>query len=393
MPSTRFWTRIICVTAACCALFACGKANDKAPALSSSGKHPDTWLTEHRSAYQRNRDLCRECHGTDLTGGVTKVDCFNQAGAGQCHANGHGPRDVPHQLPFKDGAAHGPAAKKDLVYCQSCHGTLGGTGIAPRFNISLGSLQKGCEDCHSVNAAHPVWSATSGWRGHSTAGNIGNSCYLCHFNGGTGPECTTCHTALKPGTVPTSGACISCHANPPALGSHSAHTALAGVKDVCSTCHDGAGFGTGKHANGTKDVAFAAIYNAKSGTAIKNSDGSCANVSCHGGVSTPVWGGKLTSGCLSCHSAGTAQYNGYNSGQHGEHITVIGLQCTDCHDMSKTSGTASHYSGLGTSNFELAPSITVKVPGYTSITPRCSPGRFPAAGTYSVSVCHDNRSW
>ena len=400
MPSRTSWSKIFLATAACCALFGCGTSNDQAPALGSISKHPDSWLTGHRSAYQQNRDQCRECHGLDLKGGITKVDCFNQAGLGQCHAGGHGPRNVPHVLPFKAGALHGPVAKSDLVYCQSCHGKAGGPGSNPRFDVPLGSLTSGCEDCHKPFTAHPpLTGSTAGWLGHSTAGNMGNSCTLCHgadLTGGgvgAGPGCNTCHTGLPPGTIPAAGTCGSCHARPPASGNHSIHNALAGVTDVCGTCHNGAGSGTANHNNGTADVAFTSSYNAKSGAATRNSDASCNNVSCHGGVKTPIWGGNLANDCLSCHTAGTLQYNSYNSGEHTFHVNTVGLQCTDCHDMSRTSGGAGHYSGLATTVFELPASATIRVPGYTTATPSCSPGRFPASGTYSVSVCHDNKGW
>lgn len=397
MPRQSSWFKIFFATAACCALFGCGKANDQAPALGSTSKHPDTWLTGHRTAFQQNRDQCRECHGIDLQGGITRVDCFNQAGLGRCHADGHGPRNVPHQLPFKDGSLHGPVAKSDLVYCQSCHGSAGGPGSDPRFNVPVGTLINGCEDCHKPSTAHPPLTGSSSlWSGHSTAGNMGNSCTLCHgvdLTGGAGPGCNTCHTGLTPGTIPAIGTCVSCHAVPPASGGHGVHNALAGVKDICGTCHNGAGSGTVSHRNGTADVAFAASYNAKSGAALKNSDGSCSNVSCHGGVTTPAWGGIFSNGCLSCHSAGTAQYNSFNSGQHTTHVTGVGLQCADCHDMSRTNAGASHYSGLATTVFELPASATIRVPGYTSANPSCSPGTFPAAGTYTVGVCHNSRTW
>ena len=399
MPSITSWTRIFCLTAACCALFGCGKANDQAPVLGSSGKHPATWLTGHRSAYQQNRDQCRECHGVDLRGGVTKVDCFNQAGLEQCHAGGHGPRNAPHQLPFKVGSLHGPVANNDLTFCQSCHGSAGGPGSNPRFNVLIGSLINGCEDCHKPLMAHPpLPGATSGWNGHSTAGNMGNSCTLCHGidltgAGGVGPGCNTCHTALAPATIPTLGNCVSCHAKPPASGNHGIHNALAGVTDVCGTCHNGAGSGTAKHRNGTTDVAFATSYNAKSGAATGNINGSCSNVSCHGGVTTPTWGGFLTNGCLSCHTAGAAlgvpQFNSYYSGRHTIHINVVGLQCIDCHNMTVTVGGARHFGGLGTIAFELAPSATIRVPGY----PSCNPGLNPVAGTYSIGLCHGSRVW
>lgn len=401
MPSMRSWTKIVCVSALCCVVFGCGKTNDTVQVLGSTNKHPDTWLTDHRSAYQKNRDQCRECHGTDLMGGITKVDCFNQGGLGQCHSGTppHGPRDVPHQLPFTDGSTHGPVAKQDLVFCQSCHGQTGGPGSNPRFNVTVGTLNNGCEDCHGVNRAHPVWKSSVGWKGHATARNMGNSCYLCHLSGGSGRLCAACHTSLPSGTIPTVGACVSCHAKPPVTGSHAMHNGLAGVTNVCATCHTGGGSGTAKHDDDTKDVAFDSVYNAKSGTAGKNADGSCANVSCHGGVKTPVWGGTLSNGCFACHTAGTSQFNGFNSGQHTEHVINAGLQCTDCHDMGRTSGSASHFSGLRTPTFELAPSATLRnVLTVTGLTPNvsCSPGAVPPAGTYSVGVCHagtNTRSW
>ena len=388
MSSIKFRTRILCVTAVYCSLLACGKANEKSPALGSSGKHPDSWLAGHRAAYQQNRDQCRECHGIDLKGGITKVDCFNQASLGQCHAGGHPPRNVPHALPFKAGAVHGPAAKKDLVYCQSCHGKSGGPGSNPRFNVLIGSLVNGCEDCHKQSTAHPpLPGATSDWLGHSTAGNLGNSCTLCHgigLTGGVGPECNSCHTSLTQGTIPTVGACVSCHAKPPASGNHNVHNALAGVTNICSACHNGAGSGTAKHRNGTADVEFVTSYNAKFSTATRNINGSCSNVSCHGGVTTPTWGGTLTNGCLSCHTAGTTQYNSYNSGQHNKHVVEQMLSCTDCHDMNVIVGGASHFSGLGTTVFELPASATIKVPfGYTSANPSCNTG---------TNACHSTRS-
>lgn len=402
MPSIKILTRILCVTAACFTLLACGKANEKAPALDSSGKHPntDTWkLTGHRAAYQQNRDQCLECHGADLKGGITKIGCSTDS----CHANGHGPRNVPHAMPFMAGSAHGPAAKKDMVYCQSCHGTVGGPGGNPRFDLPLGALKKGCEDCHKPFSAHPpLVGSTSGWSGHSTAGSMGNNCTLCHGVdlsgvGGVGPGCNSCHTGLTPGTITTVGVCTSCHAKPPVTGNHTVHNALVGVAGVCSTCHDGAGNGTAKHNNGIKEVAFAAAYNANSGTAIRNIDGSCSFVSCHGGVTTPAWGAGQAVGCLSCHTEGTAlntpQFNSYYSGRHTKHLVDFGMQCKDCHDMTVAVSGAKHFSGLGTNVFELDPSATIRVSGYTKATPSCSPGRFPASGTYSVGVCHDSKGW
>jgi predicted CxxxxCH...CXXCH cytochrome family protein len=172
------------------------------------------------------------------------------------------------------------------------------------------------------------------------------------------------------------------------------------VKDICDTCHNAAGSGTTKHSNGTVDVAFLTNYSAKSGTATITPDKSCANVSCHGGVTTPVWGGTINvaSDCASCHVRGTGvqtpQFNSYFSGQHTLHINQIGLQCTDCHDMNQTNGGASHFSGLATPVFELAPRFTIRVPGYATTPGSCNP-RSNLSVNYSISnaICHGAESW
>lgn len=389
------------------AIWGCGTANDAAPNLSATGKHPAlaTWYVDHRAEYRKNPTQCVSCHGADLHGGISNVSCFNSGMDGYtCHAGG--PRSVPHPLPFTAAALHGPAAKADLVYCQSCHGTAGGAGSNPRFTISIGSLANGCETCHTARTAHPpVAGVSTAWPGHADAGNIGNACALCHgatLGGGVGPACTTCHTSLAAGVAPIKGTCISCHAKPPATGNHAKHNALSGVTNDCATCHAGAGSGTQRHGlRGFANVSTAidTRYAAKTGLGKVTGTLSCANVSCHGGVTTPAWGGSITtaSQCNACHTAGTAtqtpQYNSYYSGMHAKHLNEVGLICTDCHDMTKTNGSATHFSGLATPEFELLPRFTIRVPGYATTPGSCNPGNTPTAGTYSVTVCHGTKTW
>lgn len=417
MKTMKLLTKIIPSMALAVTIWGCGKVNDAAPAVSASGQHPAlaVWYVDHRAAYAKDPQQCTACHGGDLKGGIAKVDCFTgiEGIPGfPCHSNGHAPRTVPHPVPFKDPALHGPAAKADFIYCQSCHGTAAGPGGNPRFNVAIGTLANGCEDCHLPKSAHPpvdpakVPGFPASWPGHAGAGNMSNACILCHgatlrgpAEGGVGPACSSCHTGLAAGSIPTPGTCTSCHGKPPASGSHAVHNGLAGVTDVCNSCHNGAGSGTAKHDNGIVDVAFLASYNARSGSATFNANKSCANVSCHGGVTTPVWGGSIdvASQCTVCHVAGTAsqtpQYNSYWSGQHTFHLTQVGMVCSDCHDMSVTSGGASHFSGLSTQTFELAPRFTIRVPGYATTPGSCNPTASPAAGTFSIGVCHGTRSW
>lgn len=318
----------------------CGKSNDSAVAVDAAGKHPASWLVSHGNSYLSDASSCKGCHGAALTGGISGVSCSSSSFNGlACHAGG------PHPKPWP---AHN-VAPNQLSICIACHG--------------------------------------AGLAGTSTA-----------------PACVKCHLQLLPGNVPLLGSCVSCHGNPPdgaifpnISAAHNAHTLLS---LACSSCHTGGGSGTATHGVALT-VAFPAAYNAKNGTATLNQDGSCANISCHGGIATPQWrSGRIDSlaDCVLCHVAGTAaglpQANSYYSGEHQKHLVSIGLRCTDCHDMTVTAGSVSHFSGLGTPAFELAPAATMRVPlNFTSGVRSCSPGSSPPPGAFSIGVCHSAKNW
>ncbi|MBJ6725378.1 CxxxxCH/CxxCH domain c-type cytochrome [Geomesophilobacter sediminis] len=396
-------------------LAGCATQNDQAPPLSDTGQHSKTWVVDHRAAYVANPDLCRSCHGADLRGGISKVDCFNQGNLPGCHANGHGPRVPNHPIPFKDPALHGPVAKADLTNCQTCHATAGGAGSNPRFNLAIGSLPAGCEQSGCHNLANPAFPARSSahprpWRTHNGAGNLQNACTLCHGGsslggtaaGGVGPACNGCHTLLAAGNVPTRNHCDSCHAFPPASGSHSAHLAVGSF--TCDACHSGGGTGTLAHYNHTDTTPILAVYtsyNAKSGAGQILANGTCSNIRCHGGITTPAWGvGQINvaTDCTTCHVDDTAaatqtQYNSFHSGRHDLHVNQLGLACTVCHDMTVTAGGNSHFSNLKTSAFELPAAATIKpFIQYGQAGPNsCSPGTGVPPGT-SLG-CHPVRTW
>jgi predicted CxxxxCH...CXXCH cytochrome family protein len=117
------------------------------------------------------------------------------------------------------------------------------------------------------------------------------------------------------------------------------------------------------------DVNLLATYSASAGAASYNAaTGSCANVSCHGGVATPAWGtGTLdvATQCQACHQPGSAlgvpEANSYFSGQHGFHLDNNVATCTDCHDPAKLAAAPpSHFSGLATPGFEQLPGSTLQ---------------------------------
>ncbi len=195
----------------------------------------------------------------------------------------------------------------------------------------------------------------AGWlpSGHKVAAQSDpEACTECHgsdYSGGvTGISCAQCHLNGSP--IVLTG-CTSCHANPPSgtiapnrAGAHSTTTghfaSQVTLPDGCNTCHNGAGSGTLKHDDGIVDVSLPSVYNAKSGAAVYNADGTCSKVSCHGGQTTPLWSTGSTdvnSQCTSCHAFGSTEYNSFYSGQHYYHVITRQWQseCWRCHDVTK----------------------------------------------------------
>ncbi len=306
--------------------------NDKS--VFSEGEHPVGWLPAgHKAAAQADPAVCQECHGDDYAGGISNVSCT------RCHLGGYNavhPVEWGTSVVLNHGsyvAAHGADACANAV----CHGT------------TLTGVDQSGPSCTSAS---------------------------CHISSPVEfTDCTSCHG------IPPSGSTAPNRA--------AAHNSVSGhfapqvtLQDGCNTCHLGGGTGTVSHGTGTVTVAFVSAYNAKSGVAVYNGDGSCSNVSCHGGQTTPVWlTGHIdvNSQCTVCHSFGTSQYNSFVSGQHDFHVNVVGFPCVTCHDTTKL--VQNHFTSLNTTTMEGPASATIGV----SVT------------SYSNGVCttpcHDQRSW
>lgn len=243
-------------------------------------------------------------------------------------------------------------------------------------------------DFDPESGGHP-----EGWfpSGHATAAKAdSSSCLGCHgsdLSGGiAGVACDSCHVNGSPLTATD---CTSCHSSPPSGdeapnrgGAHAAHdNALANVANVCDTCHSGAGTGTLNHFNGVDDVNILSTYSANSGTAVRNDDDTCSNVSCHGGLTTPAWytgAINVDTDCVSCHSFGTGEYNSYSSGEHYFHVFDQGFNCTSCHDPANLA--QAHFTSLNTKTMEgsAAASLNSSL-NYSNGT--CNP------------TCHGNKTW
>ena len=172
----------------CLTLFACSKGNDSPTAIDPrTGKHASDWVVantggNHPAVASVSQESCRECHGQDLLGGISKVSCFTASFNGiGCHPNGPG-----HPAGFSNPDTHGARAKaaaggvNGLATCKGCH------GIDYR---GAGSTAKDCIGCHKLsnsttNAPHSPAPWRGGSRSHTTVHESNASaCAQCHTAG------------------------------------------------------------------------------------------------------------------------------------------------------------------------------------------------------------------
>jgi hypothetical protein len=240
--------------------------------------HPTNWVRADNPIYFHSTvsaetisGSCALCHNT-LGPGVgifaNAPSCFSSQFTNTngltngCHPGGPG-GGAPHAVPFIDPVLHGPLAKANLVYCQTCHATAGGQGSNPTFDVPIGNLLNGCEDCHAPGTAHPAeadrwtfnYDLTSTRRTHFASGNVLAACALCHNvsagdTGGNATACTACHISAPLFQLQ----CTVCHLSPPAGAADDtlsptpvAHGAVATIPlhEECAICHGARDDGTG----------------------------------------------------------------------------------------------------------------------------------------------------
>lgn len=334
--------------------------------LPSGGTHASVATTDYIAG--GGSSGCTQCHGSDLSGGISKVSCFgNPAG---CH---HTP-----VANWSTPVVHGATAKKapgssGFASCQICHGS----------NFSGGGAQTACSSCHGVSAPHPA----RPWRGATfthtnTDPSNASVCAQCHFPGspnnpanhpaapapaGTPPDCfnnTLCHGAAA--GVPHPVGNPAWVTTPPAAQPH-ANEAKASPGSTtgfayCKVCH---GTGTTSPANfggGSSGVSCYTCHGvsaphapkpwrASAGSTYSHTSTAPANApvcaQCHfpgspnnpaGHPSTPAPAGTPPD-CFNntlCHGAGGAPHPvPYNDSSHFT-VTTATFQsnCNACHDVS-----------------------------------------------------------
>ncbi len=240
--------------------------------------------------------------------------------------------------------------------CAGCHGTLANTNKPGRTATEI-------QSAIDQNVGNMGFLSTLTSEEVQAIADV-----LPATNGNSGPDysdCTACHAQPPNGT-----------SEPNIDGAHSAHKAIASIGTNCQICHTDASH------NGSVDLAFPTDYNSAYGVATDNLDGTCSNISCHGGKTTPDWWSgsiSLTAGCTSCHNSSAGEYISQTSGRHRKHS---GYSCTTCHNSSRM---PNHIGDLLTDNFEVSAASTVG-------------GSGTRVGSYSNSscssiACHGSERW
>lgn len=383
-------------------------------------------LVNHTAVPLTSHDLCATCHGVKnssagLTGTLTPsanylafnkaTDTLGDHWNGLLNMNGPSALDPSNALGLNAGTRYNSS---NFGCDLACHAN----DAAHRMSDSNLPLAFG--DYGTGVAPHAVgdnWLLKSQHATQAVSGPL--NCVGCHTQtgGGMNPPCQGCH-AVAPKMDLTNSGCPSCHSYPPdgvtpgaaqpnRAGTHAPHAGFTAATGDCSACHQGGGSNSASHYDRVDpttpaypaEVILPSAYNAESGAAIYSvAAHTCAKVSCHGGLTTPNWyGGTLPATapevsndyCLSCHVAGTTEYNGFFSGRHDKHLTEENKLCVECHNLTVLQNGVggvgpTHWSGLGTQAFELDPANTVGG-GTTAVS--------SYDGTTCQTTCHDDKSW
>ncbi len=354
---------------------------------------PPSTTPDGQTVFSANN--CAGCHtvGTstgpmDLAGDGAQVDV--QFGGGANH-NGH-------TLTADEITAVATYFDSQTGTTDPGAGTGGGTTTPPSTTPDGQTVfsNNNCAGCHTVGTSTgPMdlagdgaqvdvqFSGGANHNGHTlTADEIAAvATYFDSQSVATDPGTGTTDPGTGTGGTP---ACGTCHSLPPSsndtgfqAGAHAVHTALAEVGSDCATCHSGA-----THNDGWVDLGFPATWDAQAAAALDNMDGTCSNISCHGGQQTPDWTTgniDVDTQCRSCHASGTAEPNGYFSGQHRRHADSRNISCDTCHDPTKLQN--GHFDNLSTAAFEQNPDATIRDSlGYN--------GR-----TCQTAGCHGSENW
>jgi hypothetical protein len=339
-----------------------GCSNEQTPQPSKS--HPESWVQATSKEGHGEKVLtsglesCASCHGSDFTGGTSKVSCF------KCHTN------YPHSAGWTapmNSQSHGSYLAKTsyaTASCTPCHGEdlQNSTGKTP------------CNTCHALYPHANGWMQTGNAQFHGAWAKGANwdltACKTCHgaeFQGGEGKQsCYACHASFphKSGWL-----------NPQNSQYHGAYLAERSFKmDECKACH-GATLqgGDGKescytcHASYPHEAGFKYEKSAANfhGVQLKARSYDLSDCSaCHG---ADFKGGTAKASCFKCH----ANY---------PHDT----------DWTDPSATTSHVAWMRGNGHDLTPCKSCHGADYLGGTSgrSCAACHTGSSGPESCTLCH-----
>jgi len=211
----------------------CGKSQGNGQAIfeDDDAQHPANWKLVHGATATANPSVCTECHGADLSGGISGVACSS------CHTLGN-PLTVPGCL-----SCHGDPPSGTTVYPNRAGAHNATTGhFAPQV-----TLPDSCNTCHNGagtgTMTHDIgfvtvqflgtYNAKSGTAVYNSADDTCSN-VSCH-GGQTTPAWLT-------GSIDVNTQCTSCHAygdseyNSFVSGQHYYHVEVLDFN--CVACHD-----------------------------------------------------------------------------------------------------------------------------------------------------------
>lgn len=331
MRTRTSWLKMISLAVVATSLFACANGNGDAPLVDSTGKHPANWISKHGATAASSTSSCTECHGTDLSGGVSRVSCMSTTtnSGFRCHFSS-------------------PAVNPG---CTSCHG---GPPNGPNSTMAPNR-----QFAHDTHLALP-----------------GVTCNYCHFNAGAG----TAGHAVATANGGIASATIA-FLNVSSLGAKSARTVgpnYDAATGTCSAviCHGGQT--TPSWTTGSITVATDCL--------LCHQQGDTGNT-----PRTPQYN-SFYSGNFTFPNSAT-KFNLHQlhlSSKDPTFSNLVPIVCTSCHDTGKLT-TSQHFKVLTTPAFETAPGSTIGG-GNTNVT-RYTPYTGIVPSGTCTSNCHATRNW